>query len=316
MNELYNLYRPKAFKHVVGQERALKTVKSLFRKNFPHAICLQGPSGVGKTTLARIIAGKLGCSETDYKEQNAASARGVDTIREIESKMMLSPMHGDCRVFYFDEAHRLTNDAQSALLKMLEDAPKHVYFMLATTDPQKLIPTIRTRCTAIVLGSVDDDEMMKAVRRVIKLDKLEVSDDVCEKIIEHADGSVRRALVSLEAVAGLKTEDEQLEAVEREDERRDAIGLCRILMGHGPKSAANWGNVAAYIKGIPENELESFRRMVLSYATSCAIGAKDKAPPSTFNAGAYKVIVAFSTDWFSTGRAGLVAACAEVLYGD
>ena len=136
--ELYRKYRPTSFKQVVGQEEAIRTLTELGkRKAIPHAILFTGPSGVGKTTLARILQRKLKCVGNDFVEMNAANDRGVGIIRSIQNKVGLAPMLGSCRIWLMDEAHQLTSDAQSAFLKLLEDTPSHVYFMLATTDPQK-----------------------------------------------------------------------------------------------------------------------------------------------------------------------------------
>lgn len=313
-NEFHSKYRPTKLKHVVGQPNAVKVLESLKGK-IPHALLFTGPSGVGKTTLSRITKDLLGCSDMDYKEINAASARGVDTIREIESKMQLSPMNGKCRIFYLDEAHRLTNDAQSALLKMLEDTPHHVYFILATTDPQKLLPTIRTRCTDIALKSVEDDELRKLINRIDAKEKLDLSEAVVDALVEVADGSPRRAVVSLGRIAELETEEEQLEAIELADEKKQAIDLCRYLMGHR-SNLKGWSDVALTIKSIPESDIESFRRMVLAYASSVMVGAKERKPPNKPNQKAYQVMVAFAEPFFNSGRAGLIMACCETIFGD
>jgi DNA polymerase III gamma/tau subunit len=309
---LYAKYRPTLLKHIVGQESAVAILKGFMSNNgLPRAILFHGPSGCGKTTLARILRKKLNCSDFDFMEQNAASSRGIDTIRDIETKMRLSPMNGDARVFLIDECHRLTNDAQSALLKMLEDTPSHAYFMLATTDPQKLLSTIRTRCTDIAVKQVEADDMEKLIRHVWKKEKLKISDEVIDKIVDTAEGSPRKALVLLDSVANVP-KDEQLAAIENADEKKQAIDLCRMLMGHDGRKM-QWSDAATIIKNIPENDIESFRRMVLSYANSCLIGAKERKPPKTMNRRAYMVIVAFRDNFFDSGRAGLTAACIEAL---
>jgi DNA polymerase-3 subunit gamma/tau len=138
--ELYLKHRPSLFKQVIGQDDAVNVLQQLLKGDrFPHALLLSGPSGCGKTTLARICRDKLECTGADFQELNGADTRGIDTIREIRSHLNLRPMHGKCRIWYIDEAHKLSNDAQNALLKMLEDTPTTAYFMLATTEPNKLI---------------------------------------------------------------------------------------------------------------------------------------------------------------------------------
>lgn len=318
-NEFHSKYRPRTYKQVVGQDQAVQVLSSM-KGRIPHALCFHGPSGTGKTTLARIVGSELGCKGSDYREINAASSRGVDTVREIESKMNLAPMHGSCRVYCLDEAHRLTGDAQSALLKMLEDAPWATYFILATTHPEKLLPTIRTRCTEIAMKTVGDDDIMLLLKRIVKKEKLKITDAVLEQLAEAADGSPRRAVIGLQRIVDLKTEEEQLDAIVSTDEKRQSMELCRFLMGYR-SSIRNWADVAETIAAIPDSELETFRRQILGWATSAMIGAKDgkggrKKPPSKPNEHAYRVIEAFSNHWFDSGRAGLIASCCEVLFAE
>ena len=140
-------YRPKRLADFLGNTETVQALRALMeREEMPHTILFTGPSGTGKTTLARIVARRLQCSEHDLQELNTADFRGIDTIRDVVRNMALCPMSGSCRVWILDEVHQLSKDAQHALLKALEDTPKHVYFLLATTDPAKLLPTIRTRC--------------------------------------------------------------------------------------------------------------------------------------------------------------------------
>ena len=150
--ELYKKHRPKNLKRVFGQSVAIGTLKPLIEaKQVPHSLLLTGPSGCGKTTLARILVKELKCAKADFMEVNCADFRGIDTVRDIRTRMMQAPIGGDCRVWLIDEAHMLTSAAQTAFLKMLEDTPDHIYFFLATTHPQKLLKTIKTRCTEIKL---------------------------------------------------------------------------------------------------------------------------------------------------------------------
>src|SRR5688572_25883760 len=140
--ELYKKFRPKTLKGVVGQEGAVSSLQSMIDKGrLPHTILFSGPSGCGKTTIARILKGILECSDLDFFEINCADFKGIDMVRDIRRYVGIPPLHGKSRVWLIDEAHQLTKDAQNAFLKLLEDTPKHAYFMLATTDPQKLLPT-------------------------------------------------------------------------------------------------------------------------------------------------------------------------------
>lgn len=272
--ELYRKFRPKNFKQVIGQEDAVRQLTEMLKNDrLPHALLFSGGSGVGKTTIARILKNKLGCTDGDFCEINAAEDRGIDMIREMNSRMGLSPMGGTCRMWLLDEAHQMSKraggDAQTALLKVLEDVPKHVYIILCTTDPAKLLPTIRTRCTEIKLKPLLAKDLDALIRSVPDCPKL--SDAVVKQIAEVADGSARKALVLLHQVMGLETEQEQLEAVQRSDTKRQAIELARAMMDPNKK----WPEIAAIITGI-EDEAEGIRRLVFAYASSVLAKATGK----------------------------------------
>ncbi len=301
--ELYKKHRPVNFKQVLGQDGAIKSLKEMWRRGaFPHTLLLSGPSGCGKTTIARIIRIKLYCSDTDFHELNCADFRGIDMVREIRSRVTLAPIVGKSRVWLIDEAHKLTKDAQTAFLKLLEDTPSHVYFLLATTEPEKLLKTIRTRSTEVKVKLLDRSTMGELLRDVLTKEKASIHKKVGDKIVEVADGSPRMALVLLNQVVGIEDDDDQLAVIEARDANRQAIEIARALMN--PKT--HWGEMAKILKGVDE-EPESLRWMVLSYCTTVMIsGSKMTGRP-------YNIIDAFSGNFYDTKRAGLVAACYEVI---
>jgi len=203
--ELYKKYRPKDFEGVVGQTDALKSLQQMAKnKKIPHALLFTGPSGCGKTTLARIVRRELGCGKHDFSEVNCADFRGIDMVRDIRSRMMQAPISGSCRVWLIDEAHRLTGDAMDAFLKILEDTPDHVYFMLATTNPQKLLKTVRTRCTEISVKSLSNKDIVKLVTDVAKKEGKTLPKEVAKKIADKCEGSARQALVLLHQIIDLE----------------------------------------------------------------------------------------------------------------
>lgn len=258
--ELYRKHRPKSFKQVIGQPEAVKQLSEMLKNDrLPQVLQFSGASGCGKTTLARILASKL--NAITVFEINAAETRGIDTIRETKDKQGMSIPEGHSRVWIWDECHKLTGDAQTAMLKMIEDVYPRCYHFLCTTDPQKLLPTIRSRCTEIKIKPLSSTDLISLIRSVP--DCPELSDAVVKQIAEVADGSARKALVLLHQVMGLETEAEQIEAVQRSDSKRQAIELARAMMDPGKK----WPEIAAIIAGI-EDEAEGIRRLVFSYASS------------------------------------------------
>lgn len=296
----YNKHRPTTFKGVYGQSDAIRVLTdAVKRKAIPHAILLTGPSGCGKTTCARILKDKLGCGDMDFVELNCADFRGIDTARDISRTMSLSPMSGPCRVFILDEVHQASKDMQSAMLKVLEDTPKHVYFFLCTTDPQKILKTIVTRCTEVRLNGIPENTLQELVQSVADAEKVKISTELRDKIAEVADGSARKAIVLLEQVSGIEDEQEQLDSVQKSNSNKQAIDLCRAIMKHGAK----WQEVRSILKDVIE-EPESIRRMILSYASSMLLNKDDKK--------AYLVLTCFEGHFYDSGRAGLIRACYEV----
>jgi len=262
---------------------------------FPHTILFTGPSGCGKTTIARILRKKVKCDDFDFIEMNASESRGIDTVRDIKSNVGKSPMGGKSRVFLIDECHQLTPDAQNALLKVLEDTPDHVYFFLATTDPQKLKTTVRTRCHEVVCKPIPVKLLLELMAAVCSKEEKEIDDKVLTKIADVADGSARKALVILNGVIGLPTIEEQLAAIESGDTQGQAIELARALI-----RGAKWGEVSKIVKSIETEEPEGVRHLVLAYCRSVLLNKGDGR--------AAAIMACFQYNFFDTKKAGLALA--------
>jgi DNA polymerase III gamma/tau subunit len=239
----------------------------------------------------------------DLQEIDSAQSRGIDTIREIRSTMVLAPMTGPTRVWIMDEVHQLSKDAQSGLLKALEDTPGHVYFMLATTDPDKLLPTLRNRCTEYRVAPLSDKEMTDLLLDIADAEKKNIPEEVLDIIVAGAMGSSRSALVVLDKIIELPAKQMADSAQQQILQQNEAIELCRLLMGK-----AKWDAVVTFLKNT-EQEPESLRRLVLSYCTSVLLGKNG-------NPKAYVVLTCFSKPFYDTGKAGLVMACWEAVMLD
>jgi len=160
---------------------------------------------------------------------DSADFRGIDSIREIRKQSGYKALESSVRVWLLDECHKLSGDAQNALLKALEDTPSHVYYILATTEPQKLLPTIRGRCMQCPTSLLEDGEMMKLLRRVVKAESESIPKDLYFKIIERGQGHPRNALQLLDTVLSV-SEDQRSAVLQKMDEvELDAIELCRAL---------------------------------------------------------------------------------------
>lgn len=294
-------YRPDDFDSVFGNGETIAALESILsRDDKPHAYLLYGESGCGKTTLARIIADKLGC--TDPIEINSANNRGIDTAREIVQQCRYKPINGESRVWILDEAHQTTKDFQNALLKALEDAPDYSYFVLCTTDPQKLLKTIRGRCSSFQVNLLGDEELKDLLVGVCNAEDKLSNDDVLDIIIKKSEGSPRQALVILEQVIYLP-EYKQLTSVNTiKTEEAQVIELCQAL-----SKKLKWSKIGKILKAL-DAEPEQVRRAVLGYFTSILIKED--------NAYAAWVLECFSEPFYNTGKPGLVLACYQAIQED
>ena len=194
---LYRKYRPSSLEELVGQPDAVQLISEQIKNsNLSHAYLFSGPRGVGKTSLARIIATTIGCDPVfDITEIDAASHNKVDDVRELnDSVNFIASSPGKKRVFILDEVHMLSNAASNAFLKTLEEPPEHVIFILATTEPERVIETIRSRTTQIAFKRIKNTDIITSLEKISKAEKIKLSKDVLEYIANQSDGSLRDAI--------------------------------------------------------------------------------------------------------------------------
>ena len=218
---LYRTYRPSTFEEVAGQEHIVKTLKNaLATRKLAHAYLFAGPRGTGKTTMAKLLAKALNCDEgignqcnecknckaiidgthPDVIELDAASNNGVDEIRELIDKVKYGTILGRYKVYIIDEVHMLSTGAFNALLKTLEEPPEHVIFILATTEPHKILPTILSRCQRYDFTKLSDEDIKNRLKSVLEKEGIDYNEDAIKIIVSLADGGMRDALSILDQV--------------------------------------------------------------------------------------------------------------------
>ena len=225
MTALYRKYRPQGFDEVVGQEAVVRTLTNAIEHDqVRQAYLFAGPRGTGKTSMARILAKALNCAGTpapsptpdktchtcvaisngtslDVVEMDAASQRGIDDIREIRERVVLQPVEGRFKVYILDEAHQLTDAAWQALLKLIEEPPPHLLFVFCTTELQKVLHTVRSRCQTFVFQRPRLPELVTLLRRVAEGEGIQAPDSALSLIARSSRGSFRDAVSTLDQLA-------------------------------------------------------------------------------------------------------------------
>jgi len=214
---LYRKYRPKSFSEVLGQDHIVKVLEiSVETNKVSHAYLFVGSRGTGKTSVARIFAKEIGVSENDLYEIDAASNRGIEDIRALRDGARVLPFDSKYKVYIIDEVHMLSKDAWGALLKTLEEPPKHVIFILATTEIHKVPETIISRCQVFTFRKASDLISKNMILEVSKKEGFELDNSTAELIAILGDGSFRDALGELQKVLNFsKTKKIKREDVEK-----------------------------------------------------------------------------------------------------
>ena len=193
-------YRPQKFEEVVGQDAIVKTLLNAIKSDsLAQALLFCGPRGVGKTTCARILAKEINKVEADYNynifELDAANNAGVEDIRSLIDQFRIPPQIGKYKVYIIDEVHMLSKSAFNAFLKSLEEPPKHVIFILATTEKNKIIPTILSRCQIFEFKKIDQIQIEESLNKICKENKIDFEEEALNLIASKSDGAMRDALV-------------------------------------------------------------------------------------------------------------------------
>ena len=261
-------YRPQNFSEVIGQEHVTRTLQNAIeQRRTAHGYIFSGHRGIGKTTVARILAAALNCRSKDHPvpepcgicescteiragnsvdviEIDAATNRGIDEIRELREAARYRPARDRFKIYILDEAHQITDAAFNALLKTLEEPPDHIVFMLATTQPEDIPQTIRSRCQHFSFRAVKFDDIVAQLRDLVTREKIEADDDALALLAEAGDGSMRDALSILDQAIASSTD-------------RLTADSVRNLVGAAPAHI-----LEQVMQGVSESKSEEILRLV------------------------------------------------------
>lgn len=306
--DLHIKYRPMDFDELIGQEAIIKSLKALEKKGkWPHAFLFMGGSGMGKTTLARIIAKKLGTDPSNIREIDAASNNGIDAMRELQEGLVYGAFGiSKIKFIIIDECHGLSKQAWQSLLKTIEEPPKHVYFAFCTTEADKVPDTIKTRCHIYNVAEVSSDDIYDLLDLVNDEEELEIPEKGLALISTACYGSPRRALTMLSKCRGLtEISDIRKTLQEPDSEEGEVIELCRALI-----KGVTFLDALQIVKKLEGINPESIRLVTLAYTSKVLLNSKSESQVEKLLA----IIEAFSKPFYQAEKtAPLLLALGTIL---
>lgn len=304
--ELYNKYRPTTPQEILGNDITIKSIQKELEAG-THVFLFTGNGGCGKTTSARVFAKVLGATELSIHELNSSENRGIDTVREISEQLRYPPLDDSKLVYILDEMHQQTSASQNALLKILEECPEYCYFFLCTTNPEKLVQPLKTRCSIINFKPLDHNTMFMLLRRVAHKEGVKIDVDILHKVADLSNGSSRQGLKILGSVLYLENDEERKQFLENnvfDDEKPEIKELCQALL-----KQEGWDKYRECLVKI-DSELssgaESVRQAIMGYANAVL--------KRNWNDAAVGMIQCFSnTDCYKNGKFGITVAILDYI---
>lgn len=289
MIDLCNRYRPSNFTELVGQDDIIKSIKEIIDKDkkLPSVLLLTGSSGVGKTSLARICAKAINCLDSNLIELNGAQYTGVENVRQISDIISYRPFGSQVRVIIFDEVHRLSVQAWDALLKVLEEPPVGLSWILCSTSPHKIPTTVKTRCHTYDLAKVSPANILGLLTKINEAEKFSLDKKILSFLAVKSDGSARQAIVYLSMARSCINIDQVKDLIKdySPNETPAIIELCRALLFF-----KSYKEIVTILNSIEEDN-ESIRLAILGYFTKVVLNPDTEQDKLT---KAFNVIQQFS----------------------
>lgn len=305
-------YRPTTLEEVFGNDELVDTLTKMIKRSTPRSsYFLTGIPGSGKTTLARVIANELGIdSKFNFHEYNAANTRGIDTIRNIVSEAGSKPLSGKRKMYLLDECHQITGAASEALLKFLEEPPKHVFIALCTSEPSRInsntLSAIRRRCFCAQLRSIVPPEITKYIRAIADSEEAKVSDNILKQISKNCGGSLGHALSMLDTVLDIEDDETALSMLDKILAEEQVKPIITLLIDERESGPAKWKKISKILKNFDGNP-EDARRSIAGYIAKVLQNkeALSKTVPLM------KTAVYFTDSFYESGMLGLTMACCQ-----
>lgn len=303
---LINRYRPQQWSEVVGNTALVKSLQASVDTRNSHGYILSGIKGVGKTTTARIISNALGCNNPF--EQDGARSNGVDDMRYLLEMLRFRPLfEGQIHVFLLDEAHMLSRQAWTAILKSVEEPPDWVYWIFCTTDPSKLPDTVRSRCVHAQFKPVNKDDLFDLLIRICDAEKFATPDDVVDLCVNEAQGSPRQAIANLALTFSASDRNEAAPLLEAPASEAEVIDLIKALL-----NGAGWLVLKPILNRLSETNAETIRQAIRAYLTKVILNT-DKVERIS---GLFALLELFSEPMYSNDLTPIVLAVGRHLFAE